>query len=694
MGLVTLAYAVSVFWLAIHAAHRFFTHRFSAASVLPTSTSSSHARLRPPTWLHHLRISLHGVHLKLDTTFFNNTHDAWSSSLRKPRHATFRRVVARFYDVGSVLGVIGMCIAVALLWMTVIKLLVGIFAGGSRGIPEFSSEGITKRSFDLDESPPEVQPNAAAPLQLILPGVTVPLIHLPVLLFSLFFTQVVHELGHAIVAALESIPLTSVGTSLTLLIPSAYISLPSSSSISSPARLRLISSGAWHNLVFFGLLWSAKHVGVGNTLARSVGYKDVGMWGRVVLSVDEDSPLHAHLPPLSIITELDDQSLTSSSSEYTDIWTKYLSFTPSHSNSHKKEIDSGLGWCVDAQWFLGHTSSECCHPSSHSHEHSSSSVEACFSTGLDSPDEKYERCLPPLSVLQPGLPPPSHSSQPKATLESEPAPVDLDNKDGREPQRCRESAHCASHNLCVKLSQEEELLRIKFVVLPHGSGRDEDEVKTVVWSGPREELLEEVTVGTYLPRYAFLPLWLPNAVAVLFRYVYTLNGNNLSLMRRILFIIPFIHFATTGEFATPPTQLHLNTNTLPLPIQPPPPSLPRRLPTARRALRLHPSSLRLHLPLHRGSGVRISKCKYTAQRAAVEKVEMGEMAKEGDAGRAGDVCWAAWCVGVFEYLECDFVIALRGVMSVCDTRLIGGLADRYLRRFLSQVPSFDHSSPY
>lgn len=146
------------------------------------------------------------------------------------------------------------------------------------------------------------------------------------------------------------------------------------------------------------------------------------------------------------------------------------------------------------RFLSGHTSSECCHPNSHSHDHSASSVESCFSTGLDSPDEKYERCIPPLSVLQPVLPPQSHPSDSNSTSESEPAPVDLDNKDGREPQRCRESAHCASHNLCVKLAKEEELLRIKFAV-PHGSGEDEDEVKTVVWSGPREELLEE---GAYL----------------------------------------------------------------------------------------------------------------------------------------------------------------------------------------------------
>lgn len=176
---------------------------------------------------------------------------------------------------------------------------------------------------------------------------------------------------------------------------------------------------------------------------------------------------------------------------------------------------------------------------------------------------------------------------------------------------------------------------------------------------------ELVTVGTYLPRYAFLPLWMPNAVAVLFRCAYILIGNNISLTLRVLFTIPFTRCSTTGEFAIPPKQLPLNTNTLPLPIQPPPPSLPRRLPTPRCALRLHPSSLRLHLPLHRGSGVRISKYKYTAQRTAVEEVEMGEMAKEGDAGRSGDVCWVAWCVGVFEYLECDFVIAICGPKTGC-----------------------------
>ena len=53
---------------------------------------------------------------------------------------------------------------------------------------------------------------------------------------------------------------------------------------------------------------------------------------------------------LSIITELDDQSLTSADGSL-DIWTSYLSSSATTSSNTNGNL--GLGWCVDERWFLG-----------------------------------------------------------------------------------------------------------------------------------------------------------------------------------------------------------------------------------------------------------------------------------------------------------------------------------------------------
>ncbi|KAI0084668.1 hypothetical protein BDY19DRAFT_970529 [Irpex rosettiformis] len=526
MGTLTLAYAISIFWLALHALHRFLSKRVTNTSILPTS-GESHTRRYGSSWLSksHIRVTLHAAHLKIETTGLNAFHDAWSSQVRKTSHARFKWIVMVFYDMGSVAGVAGMVFALGLLWVTAWKSSLSILGWGTSAIGTGTASpagAFTKRDNIYEEASVGAAKteSGAAPLQLILPGVTVPLSHLPILFFALFFTQVIHELGHAITAALESVPLTSIGASLSLIIPSAFVGLPSAPVQALPpkGKLRLISSGAWHNLVFWLFLYMVAYMRIGSFILRSVGYTDVGRWGRVVVGVHEDSPLHGYLPTLSVITDLDDQSLTSADGSL-DIWTSYLSSTTNPDTNAMN--DRGLGWCVDGRWFLDHRSDGCCTP----HESSSSAQGACFSA--DSSLEIERRCIPPLSVLQPSS---SHEKP--------------DDGSSSELKRCREAAHCASHSLCARLDQKEDLLRIKLVLPPSHSSRekgdnpsDEREIKTVVWSGPREELLEEVEVSTYLPRYAFLPLGVPNAGAVLFSYVSTLT---LSLYLFNLLPLPYL----------------------------------------------------------------------------------------------------------------------------------------------------------
>lgn len=85
----------------------------------------------------------------------------------------------------------------------------------------------------------------------------------------------------------DSIPLISCGASLTVIIPSAFVSFSSSSlaSLRPPTRARIIAAGPFHNLVTWALLITAKLIGIGGWI-RSMGYIDVSKIGRNVVSVE------------------------------------------------------------------------------------------------------------------------------------------------------------------------------------------------------------------------------------------------------------------------------------------------------------------------------------------------------------------------------------------------------------------------
>lgn len=174
----------------------------------------------------------------------------------------------------------------------------------------------------------------------------------------------------------ESVPLLSVGASLIVVIPSAFVSLSVAvRNLSPPARLRVVSSGAFHNAVYFLLLIAMARSGLGRLYWSVLGYEYIGHFGRVVLSTHEvrnsshllhhilttcfqHSSLHDSVPNGAVITSLDDLQLTSSDLSL-DLWTSYLS------HSEALEVSSDIGWCVEAKQFLGMRVSSL-HPHAHS----------------------------------------------------------------------------------------------------------------------------------------------------------------------------------------------------------------------------------------------------------------------------------------------------------------------------------------
>jgi S2P endopeptidase len=101
----------------------------------------------------------------------------------------------------------------------------------------------------------------------------------------------VHRFMHTYRTYRDAVPMHSAGFSLFCVLPSAFVSLSSPSLDALPPwpRIRIAAAGAWHNLIFWIILWLA----VSSGLAQSVGsaiawpfWRDVKGGGRAVIHVD------------------------------------------------------------------------------------------------------------------------------------------------------------------------------------------------------------------------------------------------------------------------------------------------------------------------------------------------------------------------------------------------------------------------
>lgn len=79
----------------------------------------------------------------------------------------------------------------------------------------------------------------------------------------------------------------STGISVHLLLPSAFVALPTGAvqGLSPRARLRVIGAGPFHNLALWLLLIVLSWSGISSPCLSALGYKDIGHYGRVVVGV-------------------------------------------------------------------------------------------------------------------------------------------------------------------------------------------------------------------------------------------------------------------------------------------------------------------------------------------------------------------------------------------------------------------------
>ncbi|KAJ3538091.1 hypothetical protein NMY22_g5314 [Coprinellus aureogranulatus] len=306
-------------------------------------------------------------------------------------------------------------------------------------------ETVQKRDFFEDREVPRLGEGILKPaIQIIVPGITVPLSDLPFIVISVFASQVIHELGHALAAALDAIPLLSAGASLAIVLPTAHVALstPLFSALPSLPKMRIISAGPFHNLVMWVVLLGLRKSGLGE-VGRWIWWESVSE-GVVVWGVDQSPPLASQLVPgLTVVTALDDVPLSSNHKA----WDEYLS---------APATPLWKGWCISKSEFKD--ADICCSSSPAQQSNSSASPLAayCFKGHKAPPDA-------PPSGLQ----------------------ITVEAPKGNED--------------CV-VPASQDLLRLS---VKH-AGAEND--KILVWSGPRDEVREEVRVGAHRPRLNIFPV--------------------------------------------------------------------------------------------------------------------------------------------------------------------------------------------
>lgn len=159
----------------------------------------------------------------------------------------------------------------------------------------------------------------------------------------------------------------SCGASLTVIIPTAFVSLPVQAikRCSSRGRMRITSSGPFHNLVIWATMTLWGSLSLGPFIWSFAGFEYVGHFGRAIADINlvgiheilpmpfcdnfdiQESPLREYIPIGSVVTKLDDTPLISPSNT-NDPWDTYLTqpVIPSV-NEHN------LGWCVAKGWMTG-----------------------------------------------------------------------------------------------------------------------------------------------------------------------------------------------------------------------------------------------------------------------------------------------------------------------------------------------------
>ncbi|KAI8362982.1 hypothetical protein B0O80DRAFT_3582 [Mortierella sp. GBAus27b] len=357
----------------------------------------------------------------------------------------------------------------------------------------------------------------------IVPGITLPLSHLPYYLVALLVSGVFHEAGHALAAAREGTKVSSTGIFLYILYPGAFVDIESRDLVilSSLQQLRIICAGVWHNISMFVAAWIFLASGALHLSFRVAGWREMND-GLSVVDIAPPSPLYGMLKPGIIINRLNDVPLRG---DPLSVWSKALL-------EEDVSATQDAGFCIPNTLLFTKPSDCCLFTPKMPFGHSRDRLLSCFtlydtSNGATRPQEymgdqvlaRNGQCLSSFDVL----------ADPN-------------------PRRCTpHGPTCGASGTCYRpfsAYNAGSIVRIYYTTprWMDSSGAADQKAgslvgeQVILYQGSPRDIWETVQVTTMSSRWSFLPLWFPNAVLLTIRYTMSF-----SLALSLLNIVPARH---------------------------------------------------------------------------------------------------------------------------------------------------------
>ena len=174
MSLASVFLVLTLIWATIYA-FNYVLKPSRSHSLLPSTASTSHTQRA--IWTESTTtVVLKGLRLRVHTTACNFSHDTLSTSLGSSSKACLRRVLKQFYDLGPIISLTGMLIALGFLVTTGSTSAVSlarrawVSAPDPSTVPPEALNILAKRSIDTsrgtkaDRSDPFIKPIVRTPL--------------------------------------------------------------------------------------------------------------------------------------------------------------------------------------------------------------------------------------------------------------------------------------------------------------------------------------------------------------------------------------------------------------------------------------------------------------------------------------------------------------------------------------------------
>lgn len=213
--------------------------------------------------------------------------------------------------------------------------------------------------------------------------------HIGYYLLALTVCGLFHEAGHAIASYSQGVPIQSSGMFVAYLYPGAFVNIPDQQlqNLNPFKQLRIICAGVWHNLVLYAFSYISLAGGL-KILLLILGWQSLEGYGGVsVVHIRANSPLAPHLPPSTIIYQLDDFPLVNNIED----WNSHL-----FQENGRNTVNQGFCTAKPAQDY----GTSCCNINdAYPFGQSDNASISCFNT-FPSTGKKTDRvCLPTIPVI-------------------------------------------------------------------------------------------------------------------------------------------------------------------------------------------------------------------------------------------------------------------------------------------------------